>query len=161
MLTRISFALFILFLSGLAFNSALLGAEEALPVSTGQKIYVPAYSHINVHGERNAFQLTIVLSVRNIDPDHQIQISAVDYYSTPGNRLSSFVEQPVMIKPLDTLSFVVPEKDTRGGLGANFIVDWTSNNPVNPPIAESIMTGSRGTQAFSFVSRGRAIHSNR
>ena len=47
--------------------------------------------------------------------------------------------------------------DKRGGKGANFIVGWGSEDPVNEPIVETVMIGGRGTQGFSFTSPARVI----
>jgi len=51
----------------------------------------------------------------------------------------------------------VPESDTSGGFGASFIVRWTSENPVVPPVIECLMIGVRSGQGISIVSPGRVI----
>jgi hypothetical protein len=52
---------------------------------------------------------------------------------------------------------VVHLADESGGSGANFIVVWRADKPVNPPLAESVMIGTQGNQGVSFTSRGRPI----
>lgn len=101
--------------------------------------------------------MTVTLSIRNIDPQHQIRISAVDYFETQGRLLRKFLDQPVILKPLESIRYIIPERDKSGGSGANFIVEWKSNEPANPPIVESIMIGTKSQQGVSFVSRGRVI----
>ncbi|MFZ5563764.1 MAG: DUF3124 domain-containing protein, partial [Thermodesulfobacteriota bacterium] len=64
---------------------------------------------------------------------------------------------PVTLKPLESLRYVVPERDTSGGSGANFIVEWKADKPVNPPIVESIMIGTQVQQGISFTSRGQVL----
>jgi len=86
-----------------------------------------------------------------------IKITTVDYYETKGNLLTKFVETPVTLKPLESISYVIPENDKAGGSGANFIVEWKSDKFVNPPIVESIMIGARSQQGVSFTSRGQSI----
>ena len=45
----------------------------------------------------------------------------------------------------------------RKKLVANFIVKWHSQEPVNKPIIESIMSDTSGTQGISFRCPGREI----
>ena len=157
MLTRISLVLCFLIMSVMSINPSLVGAETVSPLSSGQNIYVPAYSDVYMHGKHKRLQLTVTLSIRNIDPNHEIVIDKVEYYSTPGALLKNFIESQIPLKPLDTVSFVVPQFDTSGGGGANFIVSWQSDLPINPPIVESINTGIWGSQAIGFVERGVEI----
>jgi len=55
------------------------------------------------------------------------------------------------------LRYVIPEKDKSGGSGANFVVEWHSDKPINRPIIESIMIGAQSSQGISFTSRGQEI----
>lgn len=132
-------------------------AEGLLATSNGQTIYVPAYSHIYGGDHERPVLLTVTLSVRNTDPHHPIRITAVDYYATQGTLLKSFLGTPLVLKPLESVRYVVPEKDKAGGSGANFMVSWKSDAPVNPPIVESVMIGTQSQQGISFTSRGQVI----
>ena len=67
------------------------------------------------------------------------------------------METLVTLKPLESIRYVIPEKDKTGGSGANFIVEWKSDKFVNPPIVESIMIGTQSQQGVSFTSRGQTI----
>jgi len=158
MRTNYPFVCLFVFLSVCFFSSPLLQAEEKIELSDGQIIYVPAYSHIYSGNNERPFLLTVTLSLRNIDPAHKIQITLVDYYETQGRRLKKFIDKPVVLGPLQSLRYVIPESDKSGGSGANFIVEWKSDKPVNPPIVESIMIGTQTQQGISFTSRGRVIH---
>jgi len=135
----------------------LYAAEGSITLSKGQVVYVPAYSHIYSGNKERPFLLTVTLSIRNIDTMHKITITAVDYYETQGKLLKKFIENPITLNPLESLRYVIPEKDKSGGSGANFIVEWNSNGPVNQPIIESIMIGTQSSQGVSFTSRGQAI----
>lgn len=137
--------------------SSLVHADESTTLSKGQTIYVPAYSHIYSGDRERPFLLTVTLSIRNIDPKQTIKITTVDYYETQGNLLKHFMETPVTLKPLESIRYVIPEKDKTGGSGANFMVEWKSDKLVNPPIVESIMIGTQSQQGVSFTSRGQAI----
>ncbi|MCB2181593.1 MAG: DUF3124 domain-containing protein [Desulfobulbaceae bacterium] len=147
--------LFICFLSPLP-----LHADEKIALSGGQIIYVPAYSHIYSGNNEKPFLLTVTLSIRNIDPEHQIKITKIDYYETQGKLLKKYLDKPEMLKPLESLRFVIPEHDESGGSGANFLVEWKSKDTVNPPIVESIMIGTQSQQGVSFTSRGQVINTS-
>jgi len=75
-------------------------ADEAVGLSEGQTLYVPAYSHIYSGNRERPFLLTVTLSVRNIDPKHPITITVVDYYETQGKRLKRFLDTEKALKPL-------------------------------------------------------------
>lgn len=135
----------------------LYAAESKIKLSKGQLVYVPAYSHIYSGNKERPFLLTVTLSIRNIDTMHKINITAVDYYETQGKLLKKYIENPITLNPLESLRYVIPEKDKSGGSGANFIVEWNSNEPINQPIIESVMIGTQSSQGVSFTSRGQAI----
>ncbi|PIE70097.1 MAG: hypothetical protein CSA22_09715 [Deltaproteobacteria bacterium] len=136
---------------------AAVSATDSAGLSTGQTLYVPAYSHIYSGNKESPFLLTITLSIRNIDPHHAITLQQVDYFETQGKKVKAFIDAPIQLRPLESVRYVIPEKDTRGGSGANFIVKWTANRAVNAPIAEAIMIGTQTQQGVSFTSRGRII----
>ncbi len=152
-----AFACLFILLSICFFSPLPLHADEKIGVSDGQTIYVPAYSHIYTGNSERPFLLTITLSIRNIDPAHQIKITLVDYYETQGRLLKKYVDAPVILNPLESLRYIIPEKDKSGGSGANFMVEWESINFVNPPIVEAIMISTKTQQGVSFTSRGRVI----
>lgn len=151
------FACLLIFLS-LCFGTSLpLQASERIGLSKGQSIYVPAYSHIYSGNSERPFLLTVTLSIRNIDPNHQIKITTIDYYETQGKFLKKHLDKTTILKPLESLRYIVPETDKTGGSGANFIVKWESDIFVNTPIIESVMIGTQRQQGISFTSRGRVI----
>jgi hypothetical protein len=139
---------------------SLYAGDHQNELSKGQRIYVPAYSHIYSGDRERPFLLTVTLSIRNIDPDHPIKITLVDYYETQGKLLKKYIDKPTTLGPLESLRYVIPEKDKSGGSGANFIVKWQSDNFVNPPIVETIMIGTQNQQGVSFTSRGQEILSS-
>ena len=138
-------------------------ASESVSKSFGQVVYAPIYSHIYhgvVHPRRkNKLNLSANLSVRNADMENTIELISVDYYDTDGNLVKRYLDGPKTLMPLASDFFFISTFDTTGGWGANFIVKWKSAKPVNSPIIESLMSGSSGTHAYSFVSPGRVIES--
>ncbi len=139
---------------------SLSAADSKIELSKGQRVYVPAYSHIYSGNKERPFLLTVTLSIRNIDPTHLIKITLVDYYETKGKLLKKYIDKPTVMNPLESLRYIIPESDESGGSGANFIVEWHSDKPVNRPIIESIMIGTKSSQGISFTSRGREILSS-
>lgn len=132
-------------------------AEDTTALSQKQMIYVPAYSHIYIGDRETPFLLTVTLSIRNIDPRHQIRITRVDYLESQGKLLKIYLDKTVILKPLESVRYVVPESERAGGSGANFMVEWNADKLVNPPIVESIMIGTQYQQGISFTSRGQVI----
>ena len=125
-------------------------------VVAGQTVYVPVYSHVYVQAGR-PFLLETTLSVRNTDPDETIQITSVRYYDTNGNQIKTYVEKPLQLNPLATIEFLVPQQQTEGGSGANFIVEWVSGTTVSMPIVEAVMVGTESQKSVSFVRSGVVI----
>jgi len=140
--------------------TSLYAADKNIELSKGQILYVPAYSHIYSGNRERPFLLTVTLSIRNIDPKHQIKITLADYYETQGKLLKKQIDRPVTLNPLESLRYVIPERDKSGGSGANFIVQWQSDKFVNPPIVESIMIGTQSKQGVSFTSRCKEIYTS-
>ena len=132
-------------------------ACDKLEISDGELVYVPAYSHIYSANSEQPFLLTVTLSIRNTDPDNSIQITKVDYYETQGKLLIQYLDSVIVLGPLESLRYVVPEKDESGGSGANFLVSWQADKKVNQPIVESIMIGTQMQQGVSFLSRGQVL----
>ncbi len=153
---------FLYFLTALlliALSPLSLSAGEPFPLSKQQSVYIPAYSHIYHGNKETPLLLSVTLSIRNVDSENSLVISAVDYYETQGKLLRHFLKEPVTIDPMGSERYIVPQKDTSGGSGANFIVDWHSEKAINPPIMETVMIGTQSQLGISFTSRGRAIKS--
>ncbi len=132
-------------------------AQNNPELSSKQNIYVPVYSHIYFGSRERAFLLTVTLSIRNIDPQKSMKVVAVDYYETQGKLLKKFLTTPITLGPLESIRYIIPEKEKVGGSGANFIVQWESETLMNSPIVESIMIGAQSGQGISFTSRGKVI----
>ncbi|MBF0411574.1 MAG: DUF3124 domain-containing protein [Desulfamplus sp.] len=137
--------------------AAFVHADDSIVLSQGQTLYVPAYSHIYAGDRELPMLLTVTLSIRNVDINHSITVNYADYYGTKGELLKKYAEKSVILKPLESIRYVIPQKDKSGGSGANFMVEWKSDKPVNSPIIESVMIGTEGQQGISFTSRGQVI----
>jgi hypothetical protein len=85
----------------------------------------------------------------------------VDYFETSGELVERYICESIAIRPLGTIEIFVSTGDTRGGSGANFVVDWSAGPTISDPLIEAVMVGSLGTNGFSLVSRGQPIVSVR
>ena len=142
------------FLSGL--NPSGIFAEE-IQLSSGQKVYIPIYSHIYSGVKARPFDLAAILSIRNTDPSNPITVFEVKYYDSEGKLIKDYIDEPVKLGALASTRYIITEADKSGGSGANYIVSWKAEKPVNPPIIEGVMIGTHSGQGISFVSRGQAI----
>lgn len=132
-------------------------AGRKLDVSSGQKVYVPVYSHIYQGPKNRPYNLSALLSIRNVDAKNSITISLVHYYGDGGELVKSFFDKPVVIPPMATKEVYIPERDISGGSGANFTVRWEGGTKVSVPIIQAVMIGTASTQGISFVCDGVVI----
>ena len=136
-------------------------AGQDIQLSTGQTVYVAIYSHIYSGNKARPFNLAAILSIRNTDIDHPVTIVSAKYYDTGGILLQEYLNEPLQLQALASTRFIIKERDTTGGSGANFIVKWKSEKEVNPPMIEAIMIGTHSGQGISFVSRGQVIEEHK
>lgn len=132
---------------------------DGLKIAMGQTIYIPVYSHIYYESQKEAIDLSATLSIRNTDLVNSLIITSVRYYDTRGKLIKQYLERPVELNPLASTDFVVERKDSSGGSGANFIVEWISEKEVSQPIVEAVMINAISAQGISFISNGRVIQS--
>lgn len=137
-----------------------LFAEE-VPLSAGQTVYVPIYSHIYSGVKGRPFDLAATLSIRNTNLKHPITVLAVKYYDSDGKLVKDYLKEPTQLNALVSIRYIITEGDKTGGSGANFIVVWKSEQNVNPPIIEAVMIGTHSGQGISFLSRGQVIREDR
>lgn len=119
--------------------------------------YLPVYSHIYNRFDNQTFNLTITISIRNISMTDSTFILKADYYNTEGNKIRQYLDNPVFIRPMETIEIVIEEEDTEGGSGANFIFDWAVKDDKNPPLFEAVMISTYGQKGFSFATKGIRI----
>ncbi len=121
------------------------------------RTYVPVYSSVMAMGGGTRIDFAITLSIHNGSATRSIVIERIDYFDTAGKLVEAHLERPVSLKPYGTIQVVVAQPDTRGGLGANFVVDWTSPTATIEPIVEAVMLASHGSQGYSFLAGGRKV----
>lgn len=143
-------------LSPSSFNTEVDTSSKNLETATGQTIYVPAYSHI-YYGKGKEYLLAITLSIRNTSLTDSIIVTSVRYYDSKGNLVKEYSKKSLQIPRMATAEFFVEEQDTRGGSGANFIVEWTAQKGVTEPVVEAVMISTAFQQGISLISPGRVI----
>ena len=148
-----------------AASASVAFAQDAPSLSSGQSIYLPVYSHL-YHGEVNPKtgkpSETLVsthVSIRNTDMKTAMKITSARYYNTDGKLLREYLPAPRTIPPLGTHELFVPRSDSSGGSGANFIIDWNTERPVNPPLVEALHADIREARTLLFVTTGQPIQS--
>ena len=127
------------------------------PSTLRGRVYVPAHSSLMVGSGKSRLDLSVTLSIHNTSEKAVLVIERIDYFNVAGQPIDKYLPQAIALKPYGAIQIVVPEHDIRGGLGANFIVDWSSPETIDDPIVEAIMIGGSGTQGYSFVSVGRKV----
>ncbi len=120
-------------------------------------IYVPIYSDIYSINSQHKTLLNATLSIRNTSIRDSIYIEDIDYYDSKGNLVRSYIDGVLLLLPLQTIEYVIDYNDEAGGTGANFIVNWGSNNPKVKPIFQGVMISTRGQHGLSFVTEGISI----
>jgi hypothetical protein len=106
---------------------------------------------------KTRLDLSVTLSIHNTSEMGILVIERVDYFNASGQPIEKYVPQAIALKPFGTIQIVVPEQDIRGGLGANFIIDWSSPATIDEPVVEAIMFGGPGSQGYSVVTVGRKV----
>lgn len=125
----------------------------------GQLLYVPVYSEIYSIGHHRTERLSSTLSIRNVNPDEQFYITRLEYYDTEGNILKEInaAELPIKVNSLETKNHVIALYDDRGGVGANFILEWRSSKPIVEPMVETIMISTESNWGLSFTAISKTL----
>ncbi|WP_243348515.1 DUF3124 domain-containing protein [Parabacteroides sp. FAFU027] len=122
----------------------------------GQVLYIPVYSNVPYHKQSKQFDLSAFVAIHNTDLNHPIRITKVLFFNNDGKLVANYLPKPVNVQPLGSTNYFIPEKD-QSGTGANFLVEWMSDIPVNEPLIESVMLGLTHGQGVSFSSTGKVI----
>ncbi|WP_291726017.1 DUF3124 domain-containing protein [Bernardetia sp.] len=125
----------------------------------GQLLYVPVYSEIYSIGHHRTERLSSTLSIRNVNPNAEFYITRLEYYDTEGNVLKEIksTELPIKVNPLETKNHVVALYDDKGGVGANFILEWRSSKAIVSPMVETIMISTESNWGLSFTAESKTI----
>ena len=123
----------------------------------GELVYVPVYSSVFHHRQGEEYFLTATLSVHNIHLAGPMWLTAVNYYNTLGQRVREMVDEPVILRPLETKQFLIPRTDKAGGTGANYIVKWEADRKMPSPKIEALMISTVSRHGISFLTHGTVV----
>jgi len=126
-------------------------------VAIRRTVYVGAYSSVRLGGGKGKVDLATTLSIHNTSDERPLNVVRIDYFDTAGNLVHSYLPKPIAIRPFGTVEAFVPAENTRGGTGANFVVEWTATGLITDPLIETVMVGTAGAQGFAFTSRGKPM----
>ena len=143
-------------------------ANAAEDLSQGQTLYLPIYSHI-WHGNKIVdgkypvkSLVSALVSIRNTSLKTPIRITTARYYSTDGKLLKEFLTKPVEIGAMGTLELFVERKESEGGSGANFIIQWNAATSTNPPVVEAVHADIKGGgPALTFITIAKPIRADK
>lgn len=138
--------------------STAIHAQEIRALSAGQSLYLPIYSHmlygnIGKSGKVSQVMLSALVSIRNTDTRRPLRVVSARYYDTSGRLIGERIPQAVTIPALGTHELFVELNDASGGSGANFIIKWDADSPINPPLVESLHANMDGGKAVVFMTQ--------
>lgn len=143
-------------------TTATAQGGEPPPLTAGQTVYVPVYSHVqhgnqDRRGKPDEWLLSAMLSIRNTDPARPLTVKSIRYYDSDGHLLRDYTSSAKKLGPLASMEIFVENKDRSGGAGANFLVAWEAEKPINAPIIETVHANVFGTHSAVFTSSGQAL----
>lgn len=141
-------------------SDLLLINQADLPkLEISQDVYVPAYSDIYYETENNTTYLTVILSLRNISFSDTLYFNSIEYYGSDGKLLKKYLTKVLVLRPMESMEYIVEAKEKKGGTGANFVVSYAAKAGLkNQPLIETVMMGNLDNYRFSFISRGIPIN---
>ena len=122
-----------------------------------EQVYIPIYSDIYYVDAKHTFSLTATLSIRNTSFKDSIYVFAIDYYNSGGKKVRRYNDSTLLLKPMESVEYVVENKDDTGGVGANFVVEWGARQGAQKPFFQGIMIGTTGQQGISFTTEGIVV----
>ena len=137
-------------------NDEVVSLDD-VEVVQGQTIFVPAYSEIFFEDTERTWDFAVTLAVHNTDLENSIIVKSVKYYDTNGQLVRDFLAEPIRLDKLVTRGYLVGRSDNRGGIGANFVVEWVADTDVTAPVVEAVLISATGTQGLSLITPGRVI----
>ena len=122
-----------------------------------ERVYIPIYSDIYFLDAEHTFSLTATLSIRNTSFKDSVYVFSVDYYNSVGQKQRRYNDSVILLKPMESIEFVVDNKDNKGGVGANFVAEWGARPGAQKPYFQGVMIGTTGQQGISFTTEGIVI----
>jgi hypothetical protein len=138
------------------FANSLTAVPSDNLTATGA-FYVPVYSSVSMSQGKLRADFSATLSVHNASEAKPLVLKRIAYFDTAGKMVESYLKSPIALKPFATIEVFIATTDTRGGTGANFVVDWAAAGEIAEPVVEALMVGSVGAGHYAFITQGRPI----
>lgn len=122
-----------------------------------ETVYLPVYSDIYYQDGTKRFPITATVSIRNTSLTDSAFILSACYYDSYGKMIRSYLDSTLLLSPLESIELVVEEKESEGGAGANFIIDWAATKYADQILIQSVMISTYGQQGVSFLSDAKII----
>ena len=134
-------------------------SDKPLHLSTGQVVYVPAYTHVYYTDTGKAFPLTTTLIIHNTDPREKIEVTSVRFHDAEGVLIRNYAEKPFSLAPFAACDILVKDMGRIKGKGSGtcFVVTWQAEKLVSLPIIECIIIGATSQQGISFRTQGQVV----
>lgn len=121
------------------------------------KSYLSIYSEIYSYTENKKHSLTSMVSLRNTNDLDTIYLLKAEYFDTQGKSIRKYFEEPIFLKPLETVEIIIDEMDVSGGTGSNFIFEWKIPKNSPEPLFEAVMSTTMSQQGLSFTTQAKRI----
>ncbi len=121
------------------------------------KSYLSVYSQMYSYTQKEKYNLTGMISLRNVSEKDTIFISRADYFNTEGLKIRTYFNYPIYVSPMETLEIVIDQEDIEGGTGSNFLFEWSIPKNCPEPLFEGVMNSMQGTQGVSFTTHGKRV----
>jgi hypothetical protein len=121
------------------------------------KTYLSVYSQMYNFSQKQKYNLTGLVSLRNVSEIDTIYLLKADYYNTEGVKIRTYFDYPIYVLPMETLEIVIAQKDVEGGTGSNFLIDWKTPLNCPEPLFEGVMNSIQGNQGVSFTTHAVRI----
>lgn len=119
--------------------------------------FLSIYSQIFLRTDQDEADLTATVSLHNPNISDTIYIAKAVYYNTKGEAIRTYFNNPIFVRPMETVQIVIDGVDNEGGTGANFIFDWQIKPESREPLFEAVMISTYGQQGISFVTEGKRV----
>ncbi|PTN10070.1 DUF3124 domain-containing protein [Mangrovibacterium marinum] len=119
--------------------------------------YVPIYSDIYHIDGTKRFLLTSTLSIRNTSLTDTAYVFSANYNDSYGKQLRKYIDSTILLKPLESIEFVVEYQEDQGGAGASFLVDWGARENAGQLLIQAVMTGTSNQQGLSFLTEAKIV----
>ncbi|MGO2622256.1 MAG: DUF3124 domain-containing protein [Psychrobacter sp.] len=81
----------------------------------------------------------------------------MDYYSTDGDLVKSYLTETIELPAMATLNYIVEKEEDKGGSGAKFIIEVEGVDETVKPVIEAVMIGNFSNKGFAFSTQGTPV----